>query len=74
MEPGFMLDIAENTGDGFSYVLLPVRSYVDILTQLNPTTLVRSGLATLLSPTLSLLVVLKLLQVSHFITSEVKYY
>ena len=46
MEPGFMLDIAENTGDAFSYVLLPVRSYVDIPTLHNPTTLVRSVVRT----------------------------
>ena len=46
MEPGFMLDIAENTGDAFSYVLLPVRSYVDIPTLRNPTTLVRSVVRT----------------------------
>ena len=47
MEPGFMLDIAENTGDGFAYVLLPVRSYVDIPNLRNPsTTLVRSVVRT----------------------------
>lgn len=38
-EPGFMLDIAENTGDGFAYVLLPVKSYADIQRVSNPTTL-----------------------------------
>ena len=32
MSPGFFLDIAENTGDGFSYTLLPVAKVEDIPT------------------------------------------
>ena len=32
MTAGFLLDIAENTGDGFSYVLLPVEKVEDIPT------------------------------------------
>ena len=42
MLPGFFLDIAENTGDGFSYVILPVNNISDIPTTRNPVTLVRS--------------------------------
>ena len=42
MLPGFFLDIAENTGDGFSYVILPVNNISDIPTARNPVTLVRS--------------------------------
>ena len=30
MELGFFLDVAENTGDNFSYAILPVESYSDI--------------------------------------------
>ena len=30
MSPGFFLDIAENTGDSFSYEILPVKDVVDI--------------------------------------------
>ena len=36
------LDVADNTGDGFSYVILPVQSYKDIPTNTQPITLVRS--------------------------------
>jgi len=32
MSPGFFLDIADNTGDGFSYLLLPVAKVEDIPT------------------------------------------
>ena len=32
MSPGFFLDLAENTGDGFSYVILPVKEVKDIPT------------------------------------------
>jgi len=42
MLPGFFLDIAENTGNGFSYVILPVNNISDIPTARNPVTLVRS--------------------------------
>jgi len=42
MLPGFFLDIAENTGDGFFYVVLPVNNISDIPTARNPVTLVRS--------------------------------
>jgi len=44
MMPGFFLDIADNTGDGFSYLVLPVKSYNDISSARNPVTLVRSVL------------------------------
>jgi hypothetical protein len=42
MQPGFFLDIAENTGDGFSYEILPVLLIKDILIHRNPVTLVQS--------------------------------
>ena len=41
MEPGFFLKLAENTGDGFANVVLPVKEVKDIPTTRNPTTLVR---------------------------------
>ena len=41
MEPGFFLDLADNTGDGFSYELLPAFSFKDIPQRRNPVTLVR---------------------------------
>ena len=42
MQPGFFLDIAENTGDGFSYEIIPVLLIKDIPIRRNPVTLVRS--------------------------------
>ena len=42
MNKGFFLDVADNTGDGFSYKLLPVADYADISCRRKPTTLVRS--------------------------------
>ena len=42
MLPGFFLDITDNTGDGFSYEILPVKDVKDIPLQRNPVTLVRS--------------------------------
>ena len=42
MEPGFFLDLAENTGDNLSYVLLPVNNYCDIPLRHNPVTIMRS--------------------------------
>ena len=42
MEPGIFLDLVENTGDNFSYVILPVNKYCDIPLRRNPVTLVRS--------------------------------
>ena len=44
MEPGFFLDIADNTGDTFSYIVLPVKYWNEILVHRYPTTLVRSML------------------------------
>ena len=41
MKPGFFLDIAENTGDGFSYEILPVKDIQDIPSSRNPTPLVQ---------------------------------
>ena len=41
MEPGFFLDLADNTGDVFSYELLPAFSFKDIPQRRNPVTLVR---------------------------------
>ena len=41
MLPGFCLGIAPNTGDGFSYTILPVKKYDDIPSR-RPVTLVRS--------------------------------
>ena len=35
-------DVADNTEDGFSYVILPVNEYIDIPLTLNPVTLVMS--------------------------------
>jgi hypothetical protein len=42
MLPGFCLGIAPNTGDGFSYTILPVKEYKDIPLTRSPVTLVRS--------------------------------
>jgi len=42
MLPGFFLGIAENTGDRFSYVILPANNRNDIPVTRNPVTLVRS--------------------------------
>ena len=42
MKPGFFLDSAENTGDGFSYEILPVKLINNIPTYRNPVTLVRN--------------------------------
>ena len=41
MEPGFFLKLAENTGDGFAYVVLPAKDIKDIPRRRNPVTLVR---------------------------------
>ena len=41
MSPGFFLCLAENTGDGFAYVVLPGKDYKDISLHRNPVTLVR---------------------------------
>ena len=41
MEPGFFLKLADNTGDGFAYEILPVKNYEDIPLRRNPTVLVR---------------------------------
>ena len=41
MSPGFFLCLAENTGDGFAYVILPAKEYKDIPLRRNPITLVR---------------------------------
>ena len=41
MSPGFFLCLAENTGDGFAYVVLPGTKYKDIPLYRNPVTLVR---------------------------------
>ena len=41
MLPGFFLDIADNTGHGFSYAILPVKDIKDISLRRNPVTLVR---------------------------------
>ena len=40
MRPGFFLDIADNTGDGFSYRILPAADYSDILLGRRPVTLI----------------------------------
>jgi len=42
MKAGFFLDIAANTGDGFAYVILPVKDHADIPNRRSPVTLVRS--------------------------------
>ncbi len=42
MQAGFFLDIAENTGDGFSYEILHVLLIEDISSRRNPVTLIRS--------------------------------
>ena len=42
MEPGFFLDIADNTGDNFSYVVLPVKYLNEIPVHCRPITLVYS--------------------------------
>ena len=36
MEAGFFLDLADNTGDGFSYNILPKTWYVDIIINVRP--------------------------------------
>ena len=41
MEPGFFLKLADNTGDGFAYEILPVKNYENIPLRRNPTVLVR---------------------------------
>ena len=41
MEPGFFLKLAESTGDGFAYHVLPGKEYKDIPTTRNPVVLVR---------------------------------
>ena len=40
IQPGFLLDIAESTGDRFSYEILPVLLIEDIPSRQNPVTLV----------------------------------
>ena len=42
MQSGFFLDIAENTGDGFSYEILPVLLIKNTPSRQNPVTLVQS--------------------------------
>lgn len=42
MLPGFFLDMAENTGDNFSYVILPVEKYSAIPLDTRPVTVVCS--------------------------------
>lgn len=42
MEPVFFLDLANNTGDGISYEILPVRHFTEIPLRRNPVTLIRS--------------------------------
>ena len=42
MEPGFFLDLADNTCDTFSYVVSPVKDVSDIHLYRRPVTLVRS--------------------------------
>jgi hypothetical protein len=42
MLPGFFLDIVDNTGDGFSYEILPVKDIRDVSLRRIPVTLVRS--------------------------------
>ncbi len=42
MRPGFFLGIAQGTGDGFSYIILPVDKLSDISETRNPPTVVRS--------------------------------
>ena len=46
MQPGFFLNVAENTGDGFSYVILPVKDYSDIPTDSSIQTIVRGVVRT----------------------------
>ena len=41
MEPGFFLDLADNTGNGFSYEILSVLLYKDIPRCCNPVTLIQ---------------------------------
>ena len=41
MSPGFFLCLAESTGDGFAYVVLPCTRHKDISLYRNPVTLVR---------------------------------
>ena len=41
MSPGFFLKIAENTGDGFAYHVLPAKNINDIPSYHNPVVLVR---------------------------------
>ena len=42
MEPGFFLDLADNTGNNFYYVILPETNYYDISCNRHPVTLVHS--------------------------------
>ena len=42
MNPGFFLKLAENTGNGFAYVVLPAKTVEYIPRRRNPVTLVRS--------------------------------
>ena len=42
MEPGFFLDLADITGDKFSYAVLPVKDWYDIPLQQRPVNLVYS--------------------------------
>ena len=46
MLPGFFLGLAENTGDGFAYTILPVAEYSDIPTRGRLFTVVRSVVRT----------------------------
>ena len=41
MSPGFFLKLAENTGDGFAYHVLPAKDIKDIPRHRNPVVLVR---------------------------------
>ena len=42
MEPGFFLGLADNIGDNFSYIILPVKHWNKLPVHRRPTTLVRS--------------------------------
>ena len=42
MEPGFFLDISDNTGNNLSYVVLPIKYWNKILVHRRLTNLVRS--------------------------------
>ena len=41
MRPGFLLKMADDTGDGFTFVIFLIKDYKDILISRNPTSLVR---------------------------------